>query len=87
MVIPGFDAEHLPYLLEEDTVHDTSLGESSVGTLAPLKGLKVLAFVYPERSQNQAYVLAQIPKCRKVTAKQLEGLPRVITDGLINESL
>ena len=54
--MPGFDPEHLPYLLEEDTVHDTSLGEA-VGTLNSLKGLKVLAFVYPERSKNKAYVI------------------------------
>ena len=45
MVIPNYDTEHLPYLLEEDTVHDTNLGES-VGTLNALKGLKVLGFVY-----------------------------------------
>ena len=46
MAMPGYEAEHLPYLLEEDTVHDTSLGES-VGTINALKGLKVLGFCYP----------------------------------------
>ena len=84
--MPNYDPEHLPYLLEEEIVHDTNLGES-VGTLNTLKGLKVIAFVYPERSQNQTYVLTQVPKCRKVSAKQLEGLPKLITDGLINESI
>ena len=54
--MPNYDPEHLPYVLEEETVHDTSLGES-VGTLNALKGLKVLSFVYPERSSAQAYVL------------------------------
>ena len=49
LVMPGYDPEHLPYLLEEESVHDTCLGEN-VATLMALKGLKVLAFVYPERS-------------------------------------
>ena len=49
--MPNFDPEHLPYIFEEETVYDTSLGES-VGTLNSLRGLKVLAFVYPERSLN-----------------------------------
>lgn len=86
LVIPGFDPEHLPYLVEEEKVYDTSLGES-VATLIALKGLKVIAFVYPERSKRQAYVLTQVPRCRQVTAKQLAGMPRIMTDGLINESL
>ena len=85
-MFPGYNPEHLPYLLEEDTLYDTSLGES-VGTLNQLKGLKVLGLVYPDRSMNQVYALAQVPKCRKVSAKQLIGLPKLITDGLINESL
>ena len=84
--MPNYDPDHLPYLLEEDTLHDTNLGEV-VGTLNSLKGLKVLAFVYPDRSKDQAYLLAQVPKCRKVSAKQLAGLPKMITDGLVNETL
>ena len=67
-MVPKYDPEHLPYLLEEDTMHDTSMGES-VGTINALKGLKVLGFVYRELSKSSAYVLTQVPKCRKVTAK------------------
>ena len=84
--MPNYDPEHLPYIFEEETVYDTCLSES-VGTLNSLRGLKVLAFVYPERSNKQAYILTQVPKCRKVTAKQLAGLPKLFTDGLVNESL
>ena len=67
--MPQYDVEHLPYLLENETLHDTKLGEP-VGSLNPLADLNVIAFVYPELSSCHAFLLAQRPPSRRLPSFQ-----------------